>query len=683
MIIEPAKFSRAENAARKPFFQPSPGRVAVLCLFLVLAAAALFMFSASAVKFSPTPDDAIVKIESGLPTYRLGERYLMLEGDYDIQILAEGYYPLTETVSVSDDAEQAFDFELEKLPGILRVTSFHSDEEVIDAAVFIDQVERGKTPLVLNEVTAGSRDLYVTHPRFQPVQIELFIEGQRIQQSESITLAPAWANYEVSSTPSGATIIVDGQAMGTTPATIEVIEGDRNLMLQRDGYKTFESALQVVAQADTRLDDIVLVKSDGKLNIVSEPGGVNITISGRYYGQTPLSIALPPADNYQLLATRAGYQQQQRSFSIKADQDQRLNLNLKPITGLVKLNVTPAGGVLYVDGVANGKPNQTLELIARAHDLRVELPGHAPFETRIVPQPGLPQQLNISLQTKEEARVAAIPTQLTTSLGDTLRFIVPGEMTMGAGRREPGRRANEVEKNVELTRSFYLGEKEISNQSFGAFNPAHNSGMLGRALLSEPDRPVVNISWEQAASFCNWLSEKEGLPVAYKQEGGSWKLITPVTTGYRLPTEAEWAWAARYATGSKAPRFPWGDNMPPPDGAGNFADDSAAAMVPYSIRGYNDSYRGPAPSGTFAANALGIYDLAGNVSEWVNDLYSVAIERELLVDPTGPDSGDYHVVRGSNYTHGRFSELRWTFRDYGNDARPDVGFRIARYAEVE
>ena len=121
--------------------------------------------------------------------------------------------------------------------------------------------------------------------------------------------------------------------------------------------------------------------------------------------------------------------------------------------------------------------------------------------------------------------------------------------------------------------------------------------------------------------------------------------------------------------------------MPPNAGSGNYADISAVNMVTYSIKDYNDNYRGPAPSGTFASNALGIYDMAGNVSEWTNDYYSIELHKKILVDPLGPGQSDYYVVRGSNYTHGRFSELRWTFRDYGSDPRPDIGFRIARFVE--
>ena len=121
--------------------------------------------------------------------------------------------------------------------------------------------------------------------------------------------------------------------------------------------------------------------------------------------------------------------------------------------------------------------------------------------------------------------------------------------------------------------------------------------------------------------------------------------------------------------------------MPPPPGSGNFADVSAINMAPYSLKNYDDNFRGPAPSGSFSPNELGIYDLAGNVSEWISDFYAVEIVRELQVDPTGPVGGEYHVIRGSNYTHGRFGELRWTWRDYGSDPRPDVGFRLARYVE--
>ena len=680
-IIEPSDFSRASAPVKRTLFQPSPVKILLLILFAVLLTIAMFMFNARAVKFDFDPAETSFTILSGYPTYQLGERYLMLPGDYDIHARADGYYPLVSSVTLTEEPDQDFSFSLKKLPGIVEILAIHDGQEIQAAEVFVDQVLEGETSLVINEVEAGSRDIYINHPRYLPAQTQIEVAGKRRRQSEQVSLLPAWANISVNSLPDGAEIMINNEQVGTTPETIEVIQGERTLQLRKPGYKVFESLLKVTAQTPQELALVVLEKANGKINIVSNPAGVNVTISGQYLGQTPLAVALPPAENYQLVATRAGYQNYTRALSISPDEDLSLNFSLTPIVGLIKLNVSPPGASLFVDNQNLGDANQTLELKARAHELRVELAGYASYVTKVIPQPGLPQQLNIIMLTEEAARVSSIPQQIATSLGDTLRFVIPETFGMGAGRREPGRRSNEIEKNVELTRSFYLGEQEISNRSFKQFDPGHDSGLLGRALLSEEDRPVVNISWEEAVRFSNWLSEKDGLPVAYALKDGQWRLRSPTTIGYRLPTEAEWAWAARYASGKPPTRFPWGDNMPPTSGSGNYADISAANMVPYTIKSYNDNFRGPAPPGTYASNELGIFDLAGNVSEWINDYYSVELHRKTLVDPLGPNQGDYYVIRGSNYTHGRFSELRWTFRDYGSDPRPDVGFRIARFVE--
>lgn len=679
-VIEPTTFERPPVGPGKSSISINPLKALLAAVFLILTLAALFMFSASAVRFEFNPEVVRVEISGSLPAYPLGGRYLMLPGDYRVETVVVGYEPFSADVSVEDKPEQEFSFELTKLPGTVEVQANHEDEQVPGAKVYIDQQLMGTTPLTIDRVPAGARDLYVTHERFLPFQTEIEVAGLRQQQLETVDMSPAWADLSISSLPAAASISVDGREVSETPAIIEVIQGVRVIRLKKAGYKSWETELEIEAQQDIEFPDIVLAKSDGKLAITSEPAGANITIAGKYRGQTPLSIELAPAEGYGLVATRAGYEAVSRRFSIEPEEDRSINLVLKPVTGQVRITAHPAEGILFINDQERGQPNQTLNLTARTHTIRIEQEGYATFVTDIIPQPGFPQQVNVMLQTVEEAKVAAIPQRVTTALGDVLRFIVPGSFRMGAGRREPGRRSNEVEKQVELTRAYYLGEKEITNQSFAQYDPTHDSGILGRALLSEPDRPVVNVSWEKAVQFLNWLSGQDQLPAAYEFTEGQWKLIQPATTGYRLPTEAEWAWAARYASDS-ATRFPWGDNMPPTPGAGNFADESAANMVPYSILGYNDNYRGPAPPGEYSPNPLGLYDLAGNVSEWMHDYYSVDLHRETLVDPDGPDNGDYHVIRGSNYANGRFSALRWTYRDYGAEGRPDVGFRIARYLE--
>jgi formylglycine-generating enzyme required for sulfatase activity len=151
--------------------------------------------------------------------------------------------------------------------------------------------------------------------------------------------------------------------------------------------------------------------------------------------------------------------------------------------------------------------------------------------------------------------------------------------------------------------------------------------------------------------------------------------------GYRLPTEAEWSRAARYPAQGPL-KYPWGQALPAPPKAGNFADESARTLVPVVLQGYDDGYPATAPVGTFSPNALLMFDLGGNVAEWVNDVYAIPpADAPVERDPTGPESGDLHVILGSSFLHGSVSELRLSYRDYATKPRADVGFRIARYAD--
>ena len=126
---------------------------------------------------------------------------------------------------------------------------------------------------------------------------------------------------------------------------------------------------------------------------------------------------------------------------------------------------------------------------------------------------------------------------------------------------------------------------------------------------------------------------------------------------------------------------PWGQAMPPGRKSGNFADRSAAVLLGRIIDNYEDGFVVSAPVGSFAANAKGLFDLGGNVAEWTHDFYDIAVSagQKTAVDPLGPLSGEFHVIRGSSWAHGTVTELRLSFRDYGSKARDDVGFRLARY----
>jgi formylglycine-generating enzyme required for sulfatase activity len=262
-------------------------------------------------------------------------------------------------------------------------------------------------------------------------------------------------------------------------------------------------------------------------------------------------------------------------------------------------------------------------------------------------------------------------------------LIEGGRFRTGAPRREPGRRSNETQRDVELTRPFYVSVTEISNRAFRRFRPGHLSGAVRGHNLEVDTHPVVRVGWEDAAQYCNWLSQQESLEPFYEKVSGRMVAVRPSTHGYRLPTEAEWAWVARYAPDGRSRKYPWGQVLPVTAGSGNYADQQADDLLATALDEYDDGYPVTAPVDSFSPDDRGMFNLGGNVAEWVHDIYTVygSGESTVVLDPLGPIDGELHVIRGSSWMDATVSELRLTFRDYGKGGRPDLGFRIARYAQ--
>jgi formylglycine-generating enzyme required for sulfatase activity len=278
---------------------------------------------------------------------------------------------------------------------------------------------------------------------------------------------------------------------------------------------------------------------------------------------------------------------------------------------------------------------------------------------------------------------AGLAGAITAQNGYTLKLIRPEPFTMGSSRREQGRRSNETLRKITLQRPFYMGEREVTNKAFENFLASHSSGAFKGQQLSSDDHPVVQVTWEQAALFCNWLSAQASLPAAYVKKGDRLVATEPIGTGYRLPTEAEWEYCARFTKNGADLKYPWGNQFPPSPASGNYADISAKKLLPAYIENYNDGYPVTAPAAKFKANDLGLYDLGGNVAEWCHDFYTIYPynTHKADIDPTGPPEGKHHVIKGSSWKDASMSKLRIAYRDYSDAKRPDVGFRVCRYAE--
>ncbi len=681
--IQPEPFEPSAGSRRAGNLAPKLLGLATFLVLFGLAAAAWYLFTGTPVLIQTTPQAETLDVEGGIWNVQLGERWLLRPGEFEVQANKAGYYPLRESISVTSASDQEFIFELIKLPGYLNVESPITDP----VALWVDGESVGQLPIKRLELRPGEYELVARSPRYLESRQMLEVAGGGEEQSLIMSLEPAWSDVQIITEPVGATVYVDQQNVGQTPLTTPIMQGEREVLVRLDGYKPWQQTLSVNAGEARQLPLIELIVADALVQVSSQPNGATVMVNGTYQGQTPIELALPPDETYRLQLNKTGYRGTERSVAVAQGDNKEISIPLQPVLGRVRVVGGPEGAEIVVNGTVRGSTGDTLALAAFPQRIVVRKPGYQEFITTVTPTPDHEQEIRVAMLSDAEVRAQKTPEIWRAKNGYTLKLIQPsGIFRLGSGRREQGRRANEFLRQVELKRPYYLGTHEVTNQQFAEFRAEHDSGVVGKSTLSLKTQPVVRISWNEAAQFCNWLSEKEGLPLAYAADAsGNMRAVEPLNTGYRLPTEAEWAVVARYhANSSTQPtRYPWGKSMPPAADSGNYAGREATGLVNQPLSIYQDAHAASAIVGSFGPDALGFYDLGGNASEWMHDVYVIhpGTLGSIEVDPTGVASGEAHVVRGSSWHSGTITELRWAYREEGLEPADDIGFRVARYAE--
>ena len=254
---------------------------------------------------------------------------------------------------------------------------------------------------------------------------------------------------------------------------------------------------------------------------------------------------------------------------------------------------------------------------------------------------------------------------------DNFALVNGGTFQMGSPASEPERSSDEIQHSVTVG-SFYMAKTEVTQQEYQAVmgnNPSETKG---------DNLPVTNITWYDAIQYCNKLSEAEGLTPCSTIAG------TTVTwdksaNGYRLPTEAEWEYAARA-------------NTTTPFSFGDYVHNSDANC--YNAYGYNNDASGNWVNGSdaylrrtvavdqYAANAYGLYNMHGNAAEWVWDWYST-YDSQASTNPTGPESGNAKVVRGGGWNdHPKHIRSAYRGAHPADVSLYSIGVRPVRNAEA-
>ncbi len=656
----------------------------VFGIFLILlCASAWFVFTARQVviRIDPKPDHFSIK--GGMITPKIGDYYLLRSGAYVLETDKACFQPLQKEFAVTEEKNQSFNFSMTRQPGYLSFQVHQVNRPATrpaGALILVDGKEQGRTPLTGLEVKAGRRSIAAQAENYLTLHTEIEVAGCGEIQQFDLALIPGWAEISLQSEPAGAVVLVDGKPFGKTPLTLKLVQGDHDLVVQADRFKSWHTRLAVVANQPQQLKTIRLQPADGQLVLRTRPAGANVMIGKTFAGQTPLKLTLSANKTHLIHVSKAGYEKAQRSLKLFSEESKTLSITLKPKLGVINFVVKPADANLFVDGRPMGRVPAKLRLVAVEHQLEIKKQGYRAYQTRLTPRPGFPQEINIAL-TKLSSSPGIPAGIIRAQNGYELKLVHPGIFSMGSSRREQGRRSNETLRKIKLQRPFYMGVREVTNKEVRQFLAAHNSGAFKKQSLDRDPLPAVGITWQQAALFCNWLSVKESLPPVYVQKGGKLIAADPVGTGYRLPTEAEWEYCARFNRKQAGLKYPWGTGYPPPADAGNFADVSAKGLMTNILVTYNDHYAVSAPPSKFKKNALGFYDMGGNVSEWCHDYYSMYPYKaqKVYIDPMGPKEGKHHVIKGSSWMQAGISELRLSYRDYSDTKRADLGFRIGRY----
>jgi len=662
-----------------------PATALLLVAGLLVAYTLFFLLTARSVSITVESETAPSIDISGLHL-PFGERFLMRPGTYELIVTAEGYQTFSGPLLVDRAEVQTLALSLTPLPGTLVI-----DSAPVSATVSLNGSVIGTTPLTIDAVDAGEATLSVSAERYLPYETVIDVTGRAQTQRFSANLTPGWASVLVQTAPADVSVQIDQLRVDEPSVTLngmvlEVMQGSREITFSAPGYIDEVIELDAVADTDVDLGIVELTPAEGMLRLTSVPAGAVVTRDGRFVGATPTEVAMEPSTRHRIQVSRAGYLTESFSLSLEKGASVNRQVVLSPALGEVDIQVTPRNSTIQINGDDRGKGSQVLSLPGVEQVITIRAPGYASVERRVTPRAGLKQRISVALLTDEEARKAAIKPEITTSVGQTLVLIDPqvspvNEFTMGAPRRDAGRGANEVERPVRLTRAFYMATTEVTNAQFRQFTQNHESGQAGGKSLNREHQPAVQLSWQQAASFCNWLSVREGLAPFYTERDGIITGFNSASTGYRLPTEAEWAFAARIQ-GDDVWRFAWGEAWPPEDGSANLADASSALVTGRILNGYTDKVVVSAEVGKFPPNPRGLYDMGGNVAEWVNDVYRVPVPNEAIEEnPLGDPQGDNYTIRGASWSLSRLRELRLTYRDYGERGRDDVGFRVARYAE--
>ncbi len=670
--------NRLDELLSEAQFQRRRRRRVVLSASALIIASAVLVFLGTTyldrLKVDIAPDDGLktaqIEILGGLGLV-LGTNIIAVKEDIGLRVSASGFKSQELSVSNPTWRRGKIDVVLKPLPAKLDVKAA---PPLADIRWYLDDIFITQAPNLKIDLSEGEHTVRAEHPNYEVVEHEVSLSRDQ-SFALSLDLTPVQGNIQITSDPTGSRVMLNAVTVGKTPLQFDVQGGRHEIVVAHSNYA--ERKDQVEVGLDNRVVKrhykLKLVDQTIKFSLSPQDGLLTVDHVALSAGQST-SILLPVNSRHVVQYSKPGYATQTLEFTVKPNASNHIQLSLPALYGAVNIQSEPVAQV-SIDGVAMGQTPLELMLQTFPQTVTVSRAGYRSQSRTITPDENMPEMMFVNLVSERDHRLSTSPKDYVNSVGMSFKlFKQPDTFRMGSERHEPGAWANEFVRQIQLSRPFYAGVHEVSVDQYQQFSAPGQSAVGSR-------EPITGISWLEAALFCNWLSNKEGFNPVYQFSGTTFVGSDVNADGYRLLTEAEWEWLARKAGRFQQTLFPWGNKTTIPVNSGNLADESAKAAVSSYIPQYNDGQVALSTTGLYDPNPVGIYDLAGNASEWTHDSYSLAppLDNIVEVDPFDQSAAARRTIKGSNYQTAMLHELKAAFRKGGESSDPTVGFRVARY----
>ena len=476
----------------------------------------------------------------------------------------------------------------------------------------------------------GNRMLKVKHPSYAPVMVTFADYGvEKVESNRTYELTitasgnvvgpvDAGGNfYALTVSPKDAKVSIDGvlQSSSSDGAYSAMLPyGSHTYKVEAGGYIS-KSGSFTISSNDMTPINVSLVSAMASVSVTCPTPAVSLYVDKKSVGVAPWTGYLKEGMHL-IEAKKEGYRSQQRTINLSQQQKLDVAFNeLVAVQGNLSVNYKPFGADVYVDGKKIGQSPRVFNgLLVGSHKVEIKKDGYGTDSKTVNILEGQTATLSGMLSTNTTSSVASgtlssgniITIPVKKGISIEMVRVEAGTFTMGATpEMEYPWNDEKPTHQVILTNDYYIGKYEVTQALWQAVMGKNPSKFKGDNL------PVENVSWDDCQEFISKLNSVTG-------------------KAFRLPTEAEWEYAARGGKKSRGYQY---------SGSNNISD----------VAWYTDNSGSKTHAvGSKQENELGIYDMSGNVWEWCQDWYGT-YSSSSQVNPTGAASGSRRVFRGGSW----------------------------------